>query len=105
MSRVSRVKDLSLFLILSITISAWTGYSEAQEVDCAIIAKIEGNRVTLNPEGGKNTGFVITSKDSAGLKVGDRVKVQEGHIVICVFPLPMPDPDKKSPTVPGAKPY
>ena len=104
MSRISRLKNLFLFLILGITISVWAGYSEAQNVDCAIIAKIDGNQVTLNPEDGKNSSFVITSKDTAGLKVGDRVKVQDGQIVMCVFPLPIPDPGKKPAAVPGAKP-
>jgi hypothetical protein len=103
MSRVSRAKDLSLFLILCIAISVWTGYSEAQNVDCAIIAKIEGNQVTLNPEDGKNSSLVIDTKDTLGLKVGDRVKVQDGQIVMCVFPSPIPDPGKKSPAVPGGK--
>jgi hypothetical protein len=105
MSRVSCEKNLSLFLIFWFILSVWAGYSEAQNVDCAIIAKIEGNQITLNPEGGENSSFVIESKDTLGLKVGDRVKVQDGQIVMCVFPSPIPDPGKKSPAVPGAKPY
>ena len=35
---------------------------------------------------------------------GDRVKVQDGRIVWCVFPSPIPDSGKKPPAVPGAKP-
>jgi hypothetical protein len=104
MSRVNRVKDRSLFLIFCFAISVWAGSSEAQNVDCAIITKIEGNQITLNPEDGKNAGFVIESKDILGLKVGDRVKVQDGHIVMCVFPPPVPDSGKKPPAFPGAKP-
>ena len=103
-SRVSCLKNLSLFLIFWFTISIWAGYAEAQNVDCAIITKIEGNQITLNPEDGKKTVFVIEAQDTLGLKVGDRVKVQEGHIVMCVFPSSIPDPAKKLPAVPGAKP-
>ena len=72
-------------------------------MDCAIITKIEGNQISLNEEG-KYISFVIESKDTLGLKVGDRVKVQDGHIVMCVFPSPVSEPGKKPPTVPGAKP-
>ena len=104
MSRDTCMENLSFFLILWFAITVWAGYAEAQNVDCAIITKIEGNQVTLNPEDGKNSSFVITSKDTAGLKVGDRVKVQDGQIVMCVFPLPIPDPGKKPAAVPGAKP-
>lgn len=104
MSRVARMKNLFFFLILWFIISVWAGYAEAQNVDCAIITKIEGNQITLNPEDGKNTGFAIESKDISGLKVGDRVKVQDGRIVWCVFPSPVPDSGKKPPAVPGAKP-
>ena len=35
MSRVSCLKNLSLFLIFWFTISIWAGYAEAQNVDCA----------------------------------------------------------------------
>ena len=91
-------------MVFCSTISIWAGVSEAQNVDCAIITKIEGNQITINPEDGKNTRFVIESKDTLGLKVGDRNKVQDGHVVMCVLPSPIPDPNKKPPALPGAKP-
>ena len=105
MPRAARWKDLPLLLIIGATILAWAAPAVAQNVDCAIITRIEGNEVTLSPEDGKDSSIVIEFKDVLGLKVGDRVKVQNGQIVMCVIPLPNPEPGKKSPAVPGAKPY
>jgi len=54
------------------------GLSFAAEVK-GTVTKVEGNKVTLNDDAGKET--TVDVKDAKGVKVGDKVTIKDGAIV------------------------
>jgi hypothetical protein len=90
---------VSVFLVLAgLTLLCWLPPAAAQDMECTVITKIAGSRITLTPENKSLQPFVIESDDPAGLKVGDRVWVQDGKIVRCALP------GRPPASAPGEKP-
>jgi hypothetical protein len=93
-------KLLSLFLIagfLFINIISYAQEDEdggAQAITTGTIVKIEGNLITIAPENGRSKLKTIKTKDTIGLKVGTRVRVEHGRISAMPEPIPHPPASK-----------
>ena len=82
-------------VLVGLIVFGWFAAAAAQDLECTVVTKIEGRQVTLTPDNKKLKPFVIETEDLEGLKVGDRVWVQEGKIVSCALPGRTPTPGKK----------
>ncbi|MCU0580694.1 MAG: hypothetical protein MUF69_14315 [Desulfobacterota bacterium] len=82
-------------VLVGMVIFGWHGPAAARDPECTVITKIEGRQVTLTPDNKKLSPFLIETEDLEGLKVGDRVWVQEGKIVRCALPGRTPSPGRK----------
>lgn len=80
---------IMLFALLFVFSVVSMAFADSAKIE-GTVTKIEGKKVTVKDEKGKET--TVTVKDLGGAKVGDKVEIKDGKVTVKKEPVKKPSP-------------